>query len=122
MKLLDPVRTVARVRHLSIRTEACYVRWIEQFIRFSRTVEGFRYPKDLDAALEHQGTPPAQAHLVSLSQGDPDLGLTQEARDACLRLAIPLGAEKKWLPAAMGEKSQPPDSLSFPRRQAPRSL
>jgi integron integrase len=50
MKLLDQVRAVARVRHLSIRTEACYVRWIEQFIRFSRTAEGFRHPKDLDAA------------------------------------------------------------------------
>ncbi len=40
MKLLDQVRSVARVRHLSIHTEACYVRWIDHFIRFHRTAGG----------------------------------------------------------------------------------
>jgi integron integrase len=50
MKLLDQVRHVACVRHLSLRTEDCDARWIEQFIRFCRTPEEFRHPKDLGAA------------------------------------------------------------------------
>jgi integron integrase len=49
MKLLDQVRAVARVRHLSIRTEECYARWIEQYIRFHKTADGFRHPQNLDA-------------------------------------------------------------------------
>ena len=47
MKILDQVRQVARVRHLSIRTEDCYARWIEQFIRFHKTAEDFRHPNTL---------------------------------------------------------------------------
>src|SRR5262245_48670066 len=33
MKLLEQVRHVARVKHLAIRTEQCYVYWITRFIR-----------------------------------------------------------------------------------------
>ncbi len=54
MKLLDQVRSVARVRHLSIHTEECYVRWIDHFIRFHRTAEGFRHPNSLGAAEVEQ--------------------------------------------------------------------
>ena len=37
MALLDDVRQVMRVQHLSLRTEETYLAWIEQFIRFHRT-------------------------------------------------------------------------------------
>ena len=30
-------------------TERCYVRWIEQYIRFHKTAEGFRHPNTMGA-------------------------------------------------------------------------
>ncbi len=50
MKLLDEVRHVARLRRLALETERCYVRWIEQYIRFHKTPEGFRHPNTMGAA------------------------------------------------------------------------
>jgi len=44
-KLLEQVRDVARLRHLSIRTENSYRNWIKRFILF----HGKRHPRDLDA-------------------------------------------------------------------------
>jgi site-specific recombinase XerD len=54
MKLLDQVRQVLRVKRFALRTEQCYVRWIEQFIRFHKTAEGFRHPATLGAAEVEQ--------------------------------------------------------------------
>ncbi len=50
MKLLDEVRQTLRVQRYSYRTEQCYLRWIEQYIRFHKTAEGFRHPALLGAA------------------------------------------------------------------------
>jgi integron integrase len=50
MKLLDQIRQQIRVKHYSIRTEDCYVRWAEQFIRFHKGPDGFRHPRDLGPA------------------------------------------------------------------------
>ncbi|HEY7312355.1 MAG TPA: integron integrase [Gemmataceae bacterium] len=50
MKLLEQVRQALRVKRYSYRTEQCYLRWIEQFIRFHKTDEGFRHPALLGAA------------------------------------------------------------------------
>src|SRR5205807_8749334 len=44
-KLLDQVSDVARLRHLSLRTEDTYRSWIKRFILF----HGKRHPRDLDA-------------------------------------------------------------------------
>jgi integron integrase len=44
-KLLDRVSDVARLRHLSLRTETTYRTWIKRFILF----HGKRHPRDLDA-------------------------------------------------------------------------
>src|ERR1041385_749462 len=33
-RLLDEVRAVARMRHLSLRTEQAYIQWIKRFIFF----------------------------------------------------------------------------------------
>ena len=49
MKLLDQVRHVARLRRLALETERCYVRWIEQYIRFHKTAEGFHHPNTMGA-------------------------------------------------------------------------
>ncbi len=49
MKLLDEVRRVARLRRLALETERCYARWIEQYIRFHKTAEGFRHPNTMGA-------------------------------------------------------------------------
>jgi hypothetical protein len=50
MKLLEQVRQALRVKHYSYRTEQCYLRWIEQYIRFHKTAEGFRHPALLGGA------------------------------------------------------------------------
>lgn len=42
-KLLDQVRTVARVRHLSLRTERAYAQWIKRFILFHKK----RHPAEM---------------------------------------------------------------------------
>jgi integron integrase len=41
--LLDQVRDALRLRHYSLRTENCYVRWVKQFILF----HGKRHPREL---------------------------------------------------------------------------
>jgi len=50
MKLLDQVRQQVRVRHFSHRTEKCYVYWIERFLRFHRTSDGWRHPAQMGTA------------------------------------------------------------------------
>ena len=49
-KLLEQVSDVARLRHLSIRTEKTYSGWIKRFIVF----HGKRHPRDLDAEAIRQ--------------------------------------------------------------------
>ena len=44
-RLLDQVRAVARVRHLSLRTEQAYADWIRRYILF----HGKRHPRDMGA-------------------------------------------------------------------------
>jgi len=45
-KLLDQVSDLARLKHLSLRTEEAYRNWIKRFIFF----HGKRHPRELDAA------------------------------------------------------------------------
>jgi integron integrase len=49
-KLLDQLREQIRVRHYSIRTEAVYLHWVRQFIRFHK----LRHPADMGAAEVEQ--------------------------------------------------------------------
>jgi len=44
-KLIDQVRDVARLRHLSLRTEGTYWNWIKRFILFHKK----RHPRDMSA-------------------------------------------------------------------------
>ena len=71
-KLLDQMRLVLRLKHLSIRTEQAYLDWIKRFIHFHKTkaaphpsgggeASGWRHPRDMGAAevrqfLEHLAT------------------------------------------------------------------
>jgi hypothetical protein len=45
MKLLEQVRQQIRVQHLALSTERTYLNWIEQFIRFHRTLTAGATPK-----------------------------------------------------------------------------
>jgi integron integrase len=45
-RLLDEVRAVARMRHLSLRTEQSYIQWIRRFIRFHYK----RHPREMGEA------------------------------------------------------------------------
>ena len=42
-RLMDEVRAVARMRHLSLRTEQAYVNWVKRFILFHRK----RHPREM---------------------------------------------------------------------------
>lgn len=42
-KLLDQVREVCRLKHLSLRTEESYTRWIRRYVRF----HGTRHPTEM---------------------------------------------------------------------------
>ena len=44
-KLLDQVRTVLRLKHMSFRTEEAYIGWIRRFILF----HGKRHPTEMGA-------------------------------------------------------------------------
>ena len=50
MKLLDQVRQRLRIKHYSYRTEQCYLRWIERFIRFHKGSEDWRHPAAMGGA------------------------------------------------------------------------
>jgi Phage integrase, N-terminal SAM-like domain len=50
MKLLEQVRQLLRTKHYSYRTEQCYLRWIEQYVRFCRRGDEWRHPATLGAA------------------------------------------------------------------------
>ena len=50
MKLLEQVRQALRVKRYAYRTERCYLRWIEQYVRFHKTDQGFQHPALLGAA------------------------------------------------------------------------
>ena len=60
VKLLDQMRSVLRLKHMSIRTEEAYVSWVRRFILF----HGKRHPTDMGAEeirafLTTKGKPPA---------------------------------------------------------------
>jgi len=44
-KLLDQVRLVIRLKHMSIRTEEAYVQWVKRFVLFHHK----RHPQDMGA-------------------------------------------------------------------------
>jgi integron integrase len=75
MKLLEEVRQALRVKRYSYRTEQCYLRWIEQYVRFHKTAEGFRHPALLGAAeVEGFLTYLAVERHVSASTQNQSLG------------------------------------------------
>ena len=55
-KLLDQVRTVLRLKHMSFRTEEAYVSWIRRFVLFHNK----RHPAEM-------GTPEIRAFLAHLA-------------------------------------------------------
>ncbi len=69
--LLDEVRAVARMRHLSLRTEQAYVQWIRRFILFHRKRHP-RYMREVEirAFISHlavEGGITASTQTVALS-------------------------------------------------------
>ena len=62
-RLLDQVRQVARLKHLSLRTEESYIQTIRRFILFhalSSIFDNKRHPADM-------GVPEIRAHLSHLA-------------------------------------------------------
>ena len=50
MPLLDDVRQAIRVRHYSYQTEKTYTHWVERFVRYLKTPDGWRHPKEVGEA------------------------------------------------------------------------
>jgi len=51
VKLLNQVRRHMRTKHLAIRTEKTYLRWIERFLQFERRLAGkWRHPAEMGSA------------------------------------------------------------------------
>src|SRR6266536_3679322 len=65
-KLLDQVSDVARLRHLSLRTEQAYITWINRYIFF----HGKRHPGEL-------GVDEVRAFLTHLAVNDRVAAATQ---------------------------------------------
>ena len=65
-KLLDQVRDVARLRHLSLRTEQAYITWIKRYIFFHNK----QHPRELDAEA-------VRAFLTHLAVNDRVAASTQ---------------------------------------------
>ena len=66
LKLLDQMREVMRLKHLSYRTEKAYLSWVKRFILFHDK----RHPKDM-------GAPEIRAFLSSLATHDNVAASTQ---------------------------------------------
>lgn len=47
--LLQTVREKVRMKHYSYKTEETYVGWVERYIRFHRSEQGFRHPREMGA-------------------------------------------------------------------------
>jgi Phage integrase, N-terminal SAM-like domain len=89
VKLLDEVDHVARLRRLALPTERCYVRWIEHYIRFHKTAEGFRHPNTMNADeverfLTFLGLVPGQPIFL----GEPGRALGRRLRAGCILQAL----------------------------------
>ena len=67
-RLLDQMREVLRLKHLSYRTEESYVSWVKRFIVF----HGKRHPKDL-------GAPEIRAFLSYLATHEQVAASTQNS-------------------------------------------
>jgi site-specific recombinase XerD len=66
LKLLDQMREVMRLKHLSYRTEKAYLSWVKRFILFHDK----RHPKDM-------GAPEIRAFLSYLATHDNVAASTQ---------------------------------------------
>ena len=66
MKLLDQMRHVLRLKHMSIRTEDAYLSWAKRFILF----HGKRHPQDM-------GAPEIRTFLTHLAVHDKVAASTQ---------------------------------------------
>jgi integron integrase len=75
-RLLDQMAQVLRVRHYSLRTEACYLHWVRQFILF----HGKRHPREL-------GAPEVEQFLTHLAvQGRVSASTQNQALNALVFL------------------------------------
>ena len=81
-KLLDQMRVVLRLKHLSPRTEHAYINWAKRFIVF----HGKRHPKDM-------GAEEIRAFLTHLALHRPRGGFNPEC--GFERVALPVSRRAK---------------------------
>lgn len=74
-RLLDRMRDALRVRHLSRRTERCYIAWVDRYVRF----HNMKHPSSL-------GSPAVAAFLSSLARDGVSASTQNQALAALLFL------------------------------------
>ena len=89
MRLLELVRTAARTRHLSIRTEEAYTQWIRRFVVF----HGKKHPKEMgEAEVRAFLSDLARQHEVAASTQNQALAALVFLYRTVLRMELaPLG-------------------------------
>jgi hypothetical protein len=83
-KLLDEVRTVARVKHFSLSTERAYVSWIRRFILFHHK----RHPREMGDT---------SVHFRSSCQCK-NLSINPNSRAQCNAVSLPSRAQETNCP------------------------
>ena len=101
MKLLDQVRQAIRTVHYSIRTERCYVYWIERFIRFHQ----LKHPSTMGAIEVEQ-------FLTHLAVADRVSASTRINRSAHCCFSINVCSESNLAGSTPCRVMSPLDALS----------
>ena len=87
-KLLDQMRHVLRLKHLSIRTEKAYVQWAKRFILFHHK----RHPADM-------GAPEIRAFLIYLAvEGE----IAASTQNVALQALVPVSVTSTGTEAITG--------------------
>jgi integron integrase len=112
-KLLDQLREQIRVRHYSIRTEAVYLHWVRQFIRFHKLC----HPADMGAEeVEQFLSYLAVQRTVSASTQNQALAALLFLYKQVLRIELP------WLDGVVRAKQPERLPLVLSREEAQRLL
>lgn len=104
-KLLDRLREQIRVRHYSIRTEAVYVTWVRNFIRFHT----MRHPAEM-------GAPEVERFLSHLAVDRNVSASTQNTGRRASNLWLPRGSVGAIDKEAKPTEARPVEPRVRPRR------
>jgi site-specific recombinase XerD len=122
-KLLDEVRNTMRARHMSIRTEEAYVRWIREFLQFHKDKRGeWVHPSDLtNAEINQFLTYLAVERKVAANTQNQALSAILFLYSQILKMDVVFDAERAKRPrTSWGMLAASPTESEFPGWQRPK--